>query len=116
MKARSTSAYQSSQRVTAMSCQRVPWPGSRGSSTVKPGRGEVLGPGAHRLGGAGEPVEHEHADRAAVVGEGLGAGEEGHGWLLEVGRRTAGSDEGFVVARSDRPPVWTVTRGLRSRA
>src|SRR5215471_17597087 len=34
--ARSTSAYQSSHRVCAMSCQVVPWPGSRGRETVSP--------------------------------------------------------------------------------
>src|SRR5580704_6889383 len=34
--ARSTSAYQSSHRVCAMSCQVVPWPGSRGRDTVSP--------------------------------------------------------------------------------
>src|SRR5437763_4939681 len=34
--ARSVSAYQSSHRVCAMSCQVVPWPGSRGRETVSP--------------------------------------------------------------------------------
>lgn len=34
--AASTAAYQSSLPVVAMSCQVVPWPGRRGSSTERP--------------------------------------------------------------------------------
>ena len=51
----STSAYQSCQRVRFISCQVVPWPGSRGSADGVAGGGEVLGP--RRAWTAGMPVK-----------------------------------------------------------
>ena len=52
-KARSTSAYQSSHRVRAISCQVVPCPGSRGSDTVSPASARYS---AHGRSEPGEPV------------------------------------------------------------
>ena len=50
---RSASAYQSSHRVTAISCQEVPWPGSRGNSTVSPAAARCS---AHARMDLGDPV------------------------------------------------------------
>ena len=58
-----TSAYQSAQVVVFSSCQVVPWPGSRGTSTAYPLRGERLAPRRHRRRLAGEAVAEQHADR-----------------------------------------------------
>ena len=52
-KERSTSAYQSSKRVAFMSCQRVPWPGRRGASTLSPAACRCS---AHGRTLCGEPV------------------------------------------------------------
>ncbi len=51
--ARSTSAYQSSHRVCDMSCQVVPWPGSRGRETLRPAAARWS---AHGRSDAGLPV------------------------------------------------------------
>ncbi|GAA2602960.1 hypothetical protein Stube_50760 [Streptomyces tubercidicus] len=40
--------------------------------------GQEFGPGANRLGGAGEAVAHEDADLSAVTAERLGSGKERH--------------------------------------
>ncbi|GAO12691.1 hypothetical protein TPA0598_12_00590 [Streptomyces lydicamycinicus] len=40
--------------------------------------GQVFGPGADGLGGAGEAVAHEDADLSAVTAERLGSGKERH--------------------------------------
>ena len=45
-------------------------------------RGQLLSPGGHRLGGAGEAVQKQDACGAAVGGIGLGTGEERHVGLL----------------------------------
>ncbi|GAA2343035.1 hypothetical protein Scani_56630 [Streptomyces caniferus] len=40
--------------------------------------GQILGPGAYGLGGAGEAVAHKDADLSAVTAERLGSGKERH--------------------------------------
>ena len=82
---RSTSAYQSCQPVSCMSSQRVPCPGSSGQRDGQPALGQVLGPGAQRLGRAGEAVTEQDADLSALVAERLGSGEDRHHGLLFVG-------------------------------
>ena len=64
-----------------MSSIGVPWPGRSGQVDGEAGRGQSLGQGSHRLGVAGEAVQHEDAVRAAGGREGLGTGEDrgGHG-------------------------------------
>ena len=53
-KARSTSPYQSAQVVLFMSCQVVPWPGSRGTETAYPCAARYSPQGFIE---AGEPVK-----------------------------------------------------------
>ena len=58
--------------------------GQEGQVDGEPGGGESLGEGAHRLGCAGEPVHHEHADVVAIRRPGLQAGDD---LLTVAGRR-----------------------------
>ena len=75
----SAAADQSAHRVGSMSSTAVPWPGSSGSSTVKPAAAQASASGAQGLGIAGEPVEHEDAVGAAGGGPRLGPGNDGSG-------------------------------------
>ncbi|BDM67887.1 hypothetical protein HEK616_13740 [Streptomyces nigrescens] len=44
----------------------------------QPPVGQMFGPGAQGLGGAGEAVAHKDADLSAVAAERLGSGKERH--------------------------------------
>ena len=114
--ARSTSAYQSSQRVTDMSCQRGAVAGQARQLDGEPGVDQVLGPGPHRLRRPGEAVDDQHAGAgsrrarrvrrreavARVAPVGSGAVRDG------LGRRSAGR-----AGRSSRvtlPPRYVARR------
>ena len=115
-KLRWASANQSCQMVRLASCQRVPWPGSRGTDTVRPSRREVLGPrpDAHRR--AAEAVQHQGADRTPVEAPGLCALQHGHGHLLTVGIVLRWSHAAATLCRAGEPPVRRCGRQRRAGA
>ena len=67
----------------------------------EPALGQVLGPGAQRLRGAGETVAEEDADLSAVVAERLGSGKERH-------RRSPVREKDGVATPGVRSPYATV--------
>ena len=72
--------------------------------------GQRVGQRSHGLGVAGEAVQHEHAVRTTVVGERLGAGNDGSGHVEMLGQATprTGRVRGLAtdVAGRRSAPDW----------
>ena len=79
-----TSPYQSSQRVVFISCQVVPWPGSRGTSTAYPSAPRGSPQGLTDAGGPVKPWLSSTPTRRPPVSSGRAGIESGvaSGWIV----------------------------------